>query len=51
MFIALDKKGVVILANAKASEILELLIDEIIGKNWFDHFIPSYKNEEIKEIL
>ncbi|MDP8219764.1 MAG: PAS domain S-box protein, partial [Candidatus Stygibacter frigidus] len=51
MFIGLDKLGNVILANEKASEILGLPIEEIIGKNWFDIFIPGVEGEEVRAVF
>ncbi len=39
MFVGLDTKGTVTLVNRKACEILDYEEDEIIGLNWFDHFI------------
>ena len=51
MFIGLDKMGIVILANAKASEILGFPIDEITGKNWFKSFIPGSEGEEIRAVF
>lgn len=51
MFIALDKQGRVILANEKASEILGYPIDEIIGKNWFSHFVSGSEGEEIRAVF
>ena len=51
MFIALDKQGIVILANEKASELLGFPIDEIIGKNWFDDFIPGTEGEEVRAVF
>lgn len=41
IFIAIDEKGIVTLANKKACEILEYEEHEIIGKNWFENFIPD----------
>ncbi|MDM8551304.1 PAS domain S-box protein [Desulfobacterales bacterium HSG2] len=37
MFIGVDKSGRVILANHKASEILERPQAEIVGQDWFDN--------------
>ncbi|MFC1569285.1 PAS domain S-box protein [bacterium] len=51
MFIALNADGEVILSNQKASEILGYPEERIIGKNWFDTFIPGKDNNEIKLIF
>ncbi len=37
----LDPAGTVTLINRKGSEILGYGEEEIIGKNWFDHFVPD----------
>ncbi|MFH1062172.1 MAG: PAS domain S-box protein [Candidatus Omnitrophota bacterium] len=41
MFVALNAQGEVSLVNKKSCEILEQAEQEIIGKNWFENFIPS----------
>lgn len=41
MIIVIDTSGIVILANRKACEILGYKEKDIIGKNWFDNFIPE----------
>jgi len=50
MMIAIDNQQVVTLVNRKACEIMGYSEDEIIGKNWFDHFIPQDDIEQIKSI-
>lgn len=51
MILGLDKKGNIILINDKGCEILEAKQDEIIGKNWFDNFLPSESLDEIKSLF
>ena len=51
MFIAIDRDGNVIHANKKACEVLEYSGDEIIGKNWFDKFIPEKIREGIRQVF
>ncbi len=51
MFIAVNKNGLVTLANEKAAEILGLPVNEIISKNWFDEFIPKRLRKREKDIL
>ncbi|BAP56825.1 signal transduction histidine kinase [Thioploca ingrica] len=41
IFVILNLDQTVHLINKKGCEILGLPSEEIIGKNWFDHFIPS----------
>lgn len=40
MFIAMDTEGTVTLANRKACEVLGWNEEDIVGKNWFDNFLP-----------
>lgn len=41
MFIALDCSGIVTMANARACHVLGYDESEIIGKFWFEHFVPE----------
>lgn len=51
MFIALNNDGIITLANKKTVEILEAPENEIIGKEWFDAFIPIENKNEIKKVF
>ncbi|MCF7920457.1 MAG: PAS domain-containing protein [Candidatus Cloacimonetes bacterium] len=51
MFIGLDIEGKIILANRKAGEILRLPCSDIVGKNWFDNFIPDNDRVMIKSVF
>lgn len=51
MIIAIDNSGDVVLANKKASEILGYEQDEILGKNWLEHFIPEKEKVNIEAAL
>jgi two-component system cell cycle sensor histidine kinase/response regulator CckA len=51
MMLALDPSADVILINKKGCEILGYEKREILGKNWFDHFIPLRVREEIKSVF
>lgn len=51
MFIIIDLKGTVILANRKACEVLEYSENEIIGKNWFDGFLPQNIRKRVKQVF
>lgn len=51
MFIVLDSRGNITLVNRKGTEILEFDQDEIIGKNWFDNFIPPDRKERIRNMF
>jgi len=50
IFVALDNNGEVILINRKGCEVLGYEENEIIGKNWFDNFIPKRNSKEIKAV-
>ncbi|THB78481.1 MAG: PAS domain S-box protein [Desulfobulbaceae bacterium] len=51
MFIGLDKHGTVNVANKKACEILECEESEIIGRKWFEHFIPERMRHEVHNVF
>ena len=51
LFIALDTKGNVTLANKKAVEVLGYPENEIVGKNWFKNFLPKENINEVKEVF
>jgi len=51
MFVALDREGSVSLINQKGSEILGWPQQEILGRNWFDHFVPSEQRERVKAVF
>ena len=51
IFIALDKNGNVALINKKGCEVLEYPEDKILGKNWFDNFLPKDIRGETKNIF
>lgn len=50
MLLVIDQNGNVSLINKKGCEILEYEEHEIIGKNWFDNFIPERIREQIKTV-
>ncbi len=51
MFIGLDDRGNVNVANRKACEILACNEKEIIGQNWFDHFVPPDIRTDVKTVF
>lgn len=51
MIIMLKTDGTVTMANKKACEILEYTQNEIIGKNWFDSFVPTEEKAATLERL
>jgi PAS domain S-box-containing protein len=51
MMVALDVNQRVTLVNKKGCEILGFTEEEIIGKNWFDTFLPERVQNDVKEIF
>ncbi len=47
IFVAVDASGLVTLINKKGCEVLGYPEEEILGKNWFENFIPENIREEI----
>lgn len=47
IFIQLDKNGIVTFVNNKACEVFGYKEEEILGKNWFDNFIPKRLKNEV----
>lgn len=48
MFVALDLQGRLTLINRRGCEILGWEEEEIIGRNWFDHFLPDDQLAEVR---
>lgn len=51
IYITLNEKGEVGSANRKACNVLEISKDKLLGKNWFDHFIPKDEIPKVKKIF
>ena len=51
MIIAIDTNQTVNLINRQGSLLLEAEESEIIGKNWFDHFLPDANREEVRSLF
>jgi PAS domain S-box-containing protein len=49
MLIALDTHGKVSLINHKGCEILGYKEEDIIGKKWFDNFLPQRNRKDVKK--
>jgi len=47
----LNSSGEIILMNQKGCQILEVTEDEVIGKNWFDHYLSQKTADDVKEIF
>jgi len=50
MIVAINTRGIVTLINKRGCEILGYKESEIIGKNWFDNFLPERLRKEVKDI-
>ncbi|MDY6833324.1 MAG: PAS domain S-box protein [Chloroflexota bacterium] len=51
MFIVISNEGEVTQANSKACQVLGYRIDEIIGKNWFENFLPERIRDGVMEVF
>jgi PAS domain S-box-containing protein len=51
MLLALDKHGNVTLINKKGCEILGYEENQILGKSWFESFLPESRRDEVKAIF
>jgi PAS domain S-box-containing protein/putative nucleotidyltransferase with HDIG domain len=51
IIVTLDIEGRVTSINSKGCDLLGFREEEIIGKDWFDSFIPEEKKEEIKAVF
>lgn len=50
MTLVLDSEGRVQLVNRAGCEVLGYRADEIVGKNWFEHFLPTRITPMIKQV-
>ncbi|MBF0557050.1 MAG: PAS domain S-box protein [Nitrospirae bacterium] len=51
MIVVLDREGNVSLINKWSCNILGYGKDEIIGKNWFDNFLPASIKDSVRSIF
>lgn len=51
MFVMIGADQVVKMINPKGCEILGYSESEIVGKNWFDHFIPHVQIDTVKRVF
>ncbi len=51
MIVILDSSGKVNLVNKKGCQVLGYNEQNIVKKNWFDHFIPEKNREDIKTVF
>ncbi|MFH1035440.1 MAG: PAS domain S-box protein [Pseudomonadota bacterium] len=51
MILALDDQGRVILANKKCCQVLGCSENQILGRDWFDEFLPARARGEVREVF
>ncbi len=51
MMVALNAAGEIILINQEGCDILQVKEEEVLGKNWFDTFLPPENAEEVKSVF
>ncbi|MFH1404240.1 MAG: PAS domain S-box protein [Candidatus Altiarchaeota archaeon] len=51
MMVALDSKGIVTMINRKGCKILGYREGGVVGKNWFDNFLPKKRRGEVKKVF
>jgi PAS domain S-box-containing protein len=51
IFVAIDKDERISLINRKGCEILGYSQEEILGKNWFDTFLPEKEREQVRSVF
>ncbi len=51
MFIALNVRGEITLVNQKSCDLLGRTQEDLLGTNWFDHFVPERMREEVRGVF
>lgn len=51
IFLAIEADQKVSLVNKKGCDVLGYTEEEIVGKNWFDNFVPARLREEMKAVF
>lgn len=51
MLIAIRPDGRVTLANRRAAQVIGCAVEQIVGKNWFDHFLPADSREGTRDVF
>jgi PAS domain S-box-containing protein len=51
IIVVIDRNENIVLLNKKGYELLGYKSEEIIGKNWFDNFIPYKDREQVKSVF
>jgi PAS domain S-box-containing protein len=50
MTVVLDEQGTVLLINRKGCDILGRPMEDIVGRNWFERFLPARIRDEVKQV-
>jgi PAS domain S-box-containing protein len=51
LLVAINTEQKVTLINKRGCEILGYAQEEVLGKNWFDHFVPERMRKEVKTVF
>lgn len=51
MLSVLDSSGKIRLMNQKGCEILQITEQQAIGQDWFEHYLPEEKKEEVRSVF
>jgi PAS domain S-box-containing protein len=51
VLVALDARGTVTLINQKGGEVLGYEPEEIVGRNWFDGFLPGSIKDQVRAVF
>ncbi len=51
IIVVVDETEVVTLINREGSNVLGYPEEEIIGKNWFDNFVPKHEREQLRQVF
>ncbi len=50
MIVALDRQGQVVQINAEGARILGRAAEEIVGEDWFEHFLPQRLRSQVQAV-
>lgn len=51
IFTVINQEGTVTMINHKGCQVLGYAEAEVIGKNWFTHFVPAHEQEQVLEFF
>jgi len=50
MTLVLDEQGTILLINQMGCDVLGQPVEDILGRNWFDRYLPAHRRDEIKQV-